>query len=717
MKNFKVTRLFSLLLAICILGTTFIAPVSAAQIADATVNMAEKCNLTIYMYDWTNAAKDGIWNQDSYVSTGQYDENVNDILGKTAKQGAADKQSTLGNNEKSNGYAIKGVEYTYLQVADLYQFTESENDNQSAAHIEVLYKFDKAAAEDLLAAIGLEGGKDSYANANALDSNSWFYQSDVLNKALADSLSANSTTVKNALETYVKANNGTAMDLTDENGRSVANNLDVGLYLLVETKVPEHVTNTTNPFFLSLPMTNVNGGGDGTNGNTGSVTDGGHEWLYNVTVYPKNETGIVTLEKTVREAAKDTGKKTEYAHYATASAGDTVEYQIVSKLPTITSAATNIAEYTFQDVLARGLTYDANTPVKVEFFKDAACTDLAATWEKTDDKFDVSIVKNDDGTHTMTIKLTDIGLAEINAVNTSANNSNGSLYAGYSNYTMRITYAATLNSDESMVYGDAGNCNEVVLTWRRASENYLDALIDDCHVYTYGINVTKTFSDGADDQDLFDHVLFKAQNKTDGYYVIAALNEEEGIWYVTGHTEEESAATAMHPVSWNGKKGQLVIKGVENDEYVLTEIETANKYTLLKDDISIVISVADDANRPCEIYSKDTLGVMQNDQRFTFDGGLDLVLANIPQAGMAHNFLTARATVDGNKVTMVADEADTASSNAIAPLSVVNTRGFELPQTGENGARMLPIIGGLIVAFALIALCFVFVPRREKAKK
>lgn len=701
MKKTKLTRALSLLFAACMVGTMLIAPVSAANVADATVHQDQKCSLTIYKYDWTNAAKDGIWNQDSYVSTGQNDAGINSVLGNPASE------SNLGNTEKAKGYAIKGVEFTYLQVAEISQFKDE-------AHVAVLYKFNKTTAKDLLAAIGLEDGKDSHVKANAQDSTSWYYQSDVLNKALATSLTNNATTVKNALEAYVKANNGTAMALTDENGQTSASELNVGLYLLVETKVPEQVTNTTNPFFVSLPMTSVNGGN---NNGTGAVTNGGHEWLYDVTVYPKNETGIVTLEKTVREAAKDTGKKTDYAHYVTASTGDTVEYQIISTLPTITSTATNIAEYTYQDVLARGLAYDSETPVKIEFFKDAACTELAATWQANDGKFSVETVKNADGSHTMTIKMESAGLAEINEANTSANNSNGSIYAGYSNYTMRITYAATLNADESIVYGDAGNCNQVVLTWRRSSANYFDTLVDDCHVYTYGINVTKTFSDGADGQDLFDQVLFKAQNKTDGYYVTAKLNEAEGIWYVTGHTAQESEGTAMYPVTWNGKKGQLVVKGVENDEYVLTEIETANKYTLLKEAINVVISVADDANRPCDVYGKDILGVVQNDQRFTFDGGYDLSLANIPQATMAHNALTANATVDGNKVTMLADEADTDSTNALAPLSVVNNRGFDLPQTGEIGARMLPIIGGLVIAFALIAMYFVFVPRREKEKQ
>jgi aspartyl-tRNA(Asn)/glutamyl-tRNA(Gln) amidotransferase subunit A len=114
---------------------------------------------------------------------------------------------------------------------------------------------------------------------------------------MATSLAENSTTVKNALEAYMAANpNRVYMDLTDNNGKTIKRNLSVGLYLVVEDIVPEMVTSTTNPFFVSLPMTTVSG-----DANSASP-EGGHFWNYDVVVYPKNETGIPTLEKTVREA-------------------------------------------------------------------------------------------------------------------------------------------------------------------------------------------------------------------------------------------------------------------------------------------------------------------------------------------------------------------------------------------------------------------------------
>ena len=90
---------------------------------------------------------------------------------------------------------------------------------------------------------------------------------------------------KNKLEAYA-VKNGTAMKLTDKNGLAKAENLDLGLYLIVETKVPEQVTMTVEPWIVSVPMTHSDGKG----------------WFYDVYVYPKNQSGNPTLEKLVRNA-------------------------------------------------------------------------------------------------------------------------------------------------------------------------------------------------------------------------------------------------------------------------------------------------------------------------------------------------------------------------------------------------------------------------------
>lgn len=71
--------------------------------------------------------------------------------------------------------------------------------------------------------------------------------------------------------------------ITNEEGLAEFKDLDLGRYLVVESKVPTNVSVAISPFLVDLPRT----------------SDDGQSWNYDVTVYPKNETvyGQVTLTK------------------------------------------------------------------------------------------------------------------------------------------------------------------------------------------------------------------------------------------------------------------------------------------------------------------------------------------------------------------------------------------------------------------------------------
>ena len=158
MKYLKKFFSLCLVLALCLsLGTVALA----APVAEATIDASRTGSLDIYKYDFTNAAKDGVWDS-SYVSTGVYDQAVNDALGNAVRAGDTDNSGDLGNGETSYGYAVKGVEFTYLRVADIVQFTESAADGATSNHVEVLYGIDKTNGADLLAAIGLADGAGRY---------------------------------------------------------------------------------------------------------------------------------------------------------------------------------------------------------------------------------------------------------------------------------------------------------------------------------------------------------------------------------------------------------------------------------------------------------------------------------------------------------------------------------------------------------------------------
>ncbi len=608
---------------------------SAADAVTATIDTGRSTSLTLYKYDLTGAENDGVWDSQSYVSTGIADEQVNTALSQ---------------------YAIQGVEFTYRKLADLsiYKGTAADGHQETVP----LYAFTENTKTgstetiDFLSALGLTTNDAYRTDHDGKQNRVWYFKSDVLIEALDHALQTNATSTKDALEKYMAANGGTAMPETDENGYSKVDGLDQGLYLLVETRVPENVTSTTAPFLVSLPMTTVDGSA----------------WNYDLTLYPKNETGNPTLEKTVRESKADTGKNAGksdditdgYHHTATASDGDVVEYQVISTLPTITSPATALTTYTFVDNLSKGIQYNKDD-VKIEFFKDAACTDQVAVWNEQDGKFTTSYTDySSESGSSMTIAMTADGLAEINAATTVYDPAT-SLLRGYSNLTMRITYACTVNSDASVVYGDSGNPNDVTLTWKRTNTEYYDTLTDDCHVYTYGLDLTKEFSDNNGN---FDNVKFLLKNATDNYFVQAELNKSEGIYYVTGHTEKEADATKFSPMSGETNRGKVLVKGLEDDSYVITEVATDSGYTLLKENITVDI-VSSDSGKVCEICGKA--------------------------------LKTATAKANGKDVAMTEDNS---SVSALVPLTVTNTRGFDLPKTGGKGNAL---IYGLGIAALLTA--------------
>ena len=605
----KIHRVWAMLL-VAIMALSLIT----TAFAEPTIDTSKKASLSIYKYDITTASKDSAWDSESYVSTGLHDDAVIDKLSK---------------------YAIQGVEFTYLRVADIAMNSELVDGQR---RVGVLYGFDSSdRSTAVLSAIGLTA-TDAHKTDNGVN----YFTSDMLNNKLAAALAANATTVKNALEAAVRSG-GVVMTETDVAGHTFASDMEQGLYLVVETCVPENVTSTCNPFFVSLPMTTI----DGT------------AWNYDVTVYPKNQTGNPTLDKTVREDKNSTGKNTGsltditggYAHTASASIGDTVDYQIISTMPTITSKASDLSEYAYVDTMSKGIKYNKND-VAIEFFKDSGCTDKITTWAEDSGKFTVAY---DDAQNIMTIRMTEAGLSEINEAATVYTDS---VKRGYSDCTMRITYAATLTADAA-TYGDRNNPNRVKLTWKRTNTTYYDTLEDCCHVYVYAIDLIKQFSDN---NGTFGKVKFIAYNDTDGYYIKA--NMEGEVYNVTGFTSNKSEATMLIP----NLTGHIILRGIEDDTYTLTEVATDKGYVLLRDPVKIMVITKEDG--ACE------------------------------RCGAA--LLTASATVNGEPVSMT-------DANAVVPLRIINNPGFDLPKTGGYGVWMYTVGGVLLLG----AAAFIVVKSRK----
>ena len=623
-----------------------VLPVKAAE--KDVIDTSKTGSITIHKYDMTAAKQAGV-NLDQFTSTGKQDTNAEQALKK---------------------YAIKGVEFSYLRVGDVEQ--QSEN-----GKIQMIYELPTTIQQIL----GLTS-----SDAAKTEGSKTYFTSQQINEKLAKALEDNTVT-KDKLEDYM-GKNGTAMDETNANGVTSKDKLPLGLYLIVETKAPENVTYTTNPWFVQLPSTDSKG----------------DDWFYDVICYPKNETGNPTLDKRVRNnpdqnnvttantdrLADFTSARNEYKYQSTvtASKAERLDYQFISKLPHITSSTTYLSTYTFNDTMANGMTYGKDAVIAIYETKDAADrtnvnnvekSGALAVWKSsdTDPKFAVTYGKSGDDP-TMKIEMTKAGLNELNKK--------------YSDKYIVVYYTAKVNTNDSVVLGDKGNPNDVSLTWKRTSTNYYDILKDKCIVYSYGYDLTKKFSDDKGDAT---KVRFVVKNKTDNYYLVATGSN--GVYQVTGKSATEADATQFSPSS----AGKLVINGIEADEYAFTETHSDAGYSLLKKDITVKVTETK-ANITPTIANITGIQSKADTDSTANDGVANGTALN---NNVTVQTIAASATVDDTKATMTKHGE---SDNAYINMEVINQKQFLLPLTGGTGSYLLIIVG------VVVAGCGVMVLRRNK---
>ncbi|UYI81427.1 MAG: SpaH/EbpB family LPXTG-anchored major pilin [Oscillospiraceae bacterium] len=165
---------------------------------------------------------------------------------------------TAGDGEtmvSPQGAALKDTGFTLYQVMDTNTLLAYYNDNTTADQVDV---------------------KDYFTNYTT-------------NKTAAGLKTAYATAYKAEVR-------------TDENGKATFTELPVGMYLVIETKTPQAVTVPVEPFLVSIPMTRI---GDKT---TSTDNQNQKEWLYDVTVYPKNSIakGTVRLVKQGKQGSTTT---------------------------------------------------------------------------------------------------------------------------------------------------------------------------------------------------------------------------------------------------------------------------------------------------------------------------------------------------------------------------------------------------------------------------
>lgn len=203
-----------------------------------------------------------------------------------------------------------------------------------------------------------------------------------------------------------------------------------------------------------------------------------------------------------------------------------------------------------------------------------------------------------------------------------------------------ITYKATLN--DQAVLGQSGNTNDVFVKYTNTGDKERETEHKDTKVFTYGIDLLKK----GEGTDKLAGVTFTLTDESDAA-VYVEKKDLNGFYTPGGDSNTVTT----------GDDGRIYIRGLKPGTYKLTEKKTKDGYVLLKDSVVIVIK----------------------DDNATGD---------------------ATADVGSKPVTMQNDQKNSTSATAEVPLTVVNSKGFNLPVTGGRGIALFTIAGIAIVAAA-----------------
>ncbi len=579
----------------------------------------------------------------------------------------SDMENWIDQNVDRTDDALANVQFTYLKVGDILQQSVTTDGTNTTT---IGYSITNSTLLNLLASTGVT------LEAAFTDSGTPYYPVSSLQDAL-DRL----TQVQ--LSNFITNNGGTAMALTDSNGYTYAEGLSVGLYLIVETSYPAEVTSPSAPFFVSVPMTDDN------------------DWIYDITVYPKNSTGNIYVGKSVIEDGADAGS-------IDGETGQAKTFRITNNLPTDMSV---VSSYVITDQLSSGLTFAGTNTVEVYGVTSSGTYELLNTAH-----------------YTLTVDPStgEGALLTFSFIPSAMVDNYGQSNAATRYSQIEIRYQAYLNANA--VVGGNGNANDVDLTYETTTGATGSVEADPVHVYTYAIALTKV-GDG-DYNKTLEGVQFTLHDSTydssnPGASEIAVAELSDGsYYYVIGDLNAQSATLTT------GTGGYLEIRGLEKGTYYLVETATTGNYNLLAEAVRITI----DSNEGT--YTEEASGTyFQVEAGATYyldsEGTVEL---HLPEGTVAGDWVTVgtsnvydnssgsiaptdmyepndpltwSATVGGENATMGSD------GNIV--FTVNNQSGFELPLTGGAGAIWFLVVGGVLVAIAAGAIYLAV--RKKDAKK